>query len=98
LTISAIDFGWWLNTADGSVKQTPKGMRDYPSIAIKSVMPIADRSVLIDLQREGIIRVEELRAIVAQFAAKLIANCSIDDIVKVPAKQTKAVSWLLCEE
>lgn len=88
LTISAISFDWWLNTADGSVKPTPKGMREYPPIAIKSVIPIADRSALIDLQREGIIRVEELRTLLTQFAGWLVANCSMGEITTVPQKDT----------
>jgi len=83
LTISAINFDWWLNTADGSVKPSPKGMHEYPPLAIKSVISIDDRSVLQSLQSDGISRVEELRALLTQFAGWLVANCYIADIVQV---------------
>ena len=86
LTISAISFDWWLNTADGSVKPTPKGTGEYPPIAIKSVIPIADRSVLKNLQSAGINQVAELRRLLTRLAAWLDANYTLSDFTVVPAK------------
>ena len=95
LTISAIGFDTWLDTANGSIKPTPSGIREFPPIAIKSVISIADRSVLKDLQSEGLIRVEELRALLAQFAARLVTNYSVRDIIIVPPKRISIYEhWL----
>ena len=87
LTISAIGFDCWLDTAKGSLKPTPSGIREFPPIAIKSVISIADRSVLKNLQSEGLIRVEELRVLLMRFAAWLEANYVMSDITTVPSKR-----------
>lgn len=87
LTVSAISFDGWLDTASGILIPTPRRMREYPPTVIKSVIPIADRSVLKDLQSAGIKQVDELRQMLTRFANWLETNYSLSDFTVVPTQK-----------
>ena len=89
LTVSAISFDAWLDTASGNLKSTPRGLSEFPTVVIKSVIPIADRTVLKNIQCAGIQQVETLRRLLTSLAAWLEANYTLNDFILVPPKSLK---------
>jgi len=86
LTVSAINFDGWLDTTSGSFDSTSRRRLKQPPVVIQSAIPIADRSVLKNIQGAGIKQVEELRRLLTRLADWLEVNYSMSDITVVPAK------------
>ena len=79
LTVSAINFGGWLDVSYmkfGNVycfKTAP--------VVTKTEMPVVDRSVLLELQRVGKIRVEKMKTSLVRLAGWLEVNYTMADVI-----------------
>lgn len=98
LTLSAINITGWVDPDSGgflNVWNRPPWDRPKvpPPIVTKSVHDINDRSAVIELQRVGLIHLEQLREANGRLAHWLRTNCTMEQIV-APHRGTLSDCWL----
>lgn len=93
LSISTICYDGWFDV--GSKRFTSDLILKAPPVVKKTIISIVDRSVFIDLQKVGVIRVEEMRESLTRFATWLNVNHSKSDVLTVPQAESAFDCWFL---
>jgi hypothetical protein len=81
LTLSSINLRDWIDLESGWFRCCSflRYIMEHP-VVTRTDMDIADRSVLVELQSIGLIRVNQMRASYDSFAGWLRRNCTIEDV------------------